>query len=431
MNSSDGSDQREASSSDDYDDHDHDDYDYDNDGEQSESNVGNEHASLHEISRNDTYYHHDVVQRSGSMVSFPSSIRMTDKVQTEQQYLRRLEARGVDKLYLGRCKRTRQRKSLLNGDLQELTKTIIALQSSSSEDDSDDGRIDLPTIDWGQAAWGSQESLFGHLPLSDFTSLIGWAHYLKSDDDCPQNDLMDVPNIPLAPSLLKFIRAQAVVTTMKPGSITWKTKAFLANEDPEVHLKTKHWQKKRRLDQHKEFWAYNSDDETYQWMKENWKPTLAFTVTAPVPSRKKIVMNKPIPLDTSAQVALGMVIEEILTSNFIPLARHHVAACREKADAFDDWTMPAEEAILASQSASPLPSLVDVNGQGDPDLVAKWCKSRGLDAIFVQNNMHVYSKLLPCPPSVTTAGVIDRKLTSQLSRLQAIKEQTTSVADDD
>ena len=415
MSSDDDYDPREASSSE--------------DEERPEFKVDNDENEFpHDEIDGDTH-HHPTQQRSGSMISFPTSVRITDKVQTEQQYLRRLEARGADKLYIGRRKRKRQKKSLSNGGLHELAKTIIALQSSSSEDDSDDERIDLPTIDWGQAEWGSQESLFGHLTASDFSSLIGWAHHLKSDDDCPQNPLIDVPSIPLAPSLLKFIKAQAVMTTVKPVSITWKAKTFLANEDPEVHMKTKHWEKRRRLEQHKSFWAHNSDDETYQWMKENWKPTLAYKVTVPVPSRRKTLIHEPIPLDTSAQVALGMLIEEILTSSLIPLARHHVARCRKKVDAFADWTLPAEEAILASKSASPLPSLVAVKGEGDPDLVTKWCESRGLDTIFVQNNMHVYSKLLPCAPSATTADVVDRKRRSQQSSLEAIKEQTTSAAD--
>lgn len=407
-----------------------DDYDRDevsSSEDDSESKVDNDLDFLKEISHDED--HHPPTQRSGSVISFPSSIRITDKVQTEQQYLRRLEARGTGKLYDGRSKRRRQKKSLSKGGLHELTKTIIALQSSSSEDESDDGRIDFPTIDWRQAEWGSQESLFGHLTVSDFSSLIGWAHHLKSDSECPQNDLMDVPNIPMAPSMLKFIKAQAVVTTMKPARITWKTKTFLANEDPEVHLTTKQWQKRRRLDQHKEFWMYNSDDETYRWMKENWKPTSAFKVTVPVPRKLKMI-KQPIPLEVSAQVALGMIIEEVLTASLIPLARHHAARCRDKEDAFYDWTMPAEEALLASRTSSPLPSSVAVNGEPDPNLVARWCESRGLDTVFVQSNMHVYSKLLPCAPSVTNAGVVDRDRKSQLSRLRSIEERTTCVAHD-
>ena len=196
-------------SSDDYDHH-----EASSSEDESESKVDNEHEFLQEVSCDEDCH---PTQRSGSVISFPTSIRITDKVQTEQQYLRRLEARGMGKLYDGRSKRRRQKKSLSNGGLHELTKTIIALQSSSSEDESDDGRIDFPTIDWRQAEWGSQESLFGHLTVSDFSSLIGWAHHLKCDNECPQNHQIDVPNIPLAPSMLNFIKAHAFVTTRKPA----------------------------------------------------------------------------------------------------------------------------------------------------------------------------------------------------------------------
>lgn len=362
--------------------------------------------------------------RSGSMINFPRSIKIDDKIQTEEQYLKRLEKRGWGSLQVGRTRRKRQRTSLEKGGLGELTKTIVALQSSSSEDDSDDDRrINLPILDWDRAEWGDQESLFQHLPAAEFSSLIGWAHHLKSDSDCPQNRLLDVPNTPLPPSLLNFITSEAVLTTNQPGSISWQTQHFLMSG---VGLPTKqqNWQKYKRLDQHKSFWAYNSDDENYQWIKKNWKPTTSVEITVPVPSRKTLVTTEPIPLDISARVALGMVIEELLTDSLMPLARHHVARCRRKDNAIDDWTMPVEEAIIASENASPLPSSLPVEGQADPELVTKWCESRGLDAFFVQSNMHLYSKLLPCAPALPHPAISESSRRSRQRRLRLIKTES-------
>jgi hypothetical protein len=295
---------------------------------ESESNVDDDELLTETFEGKDTV---PPAHRSGSMIKFPRSVKIDDTIQTEEQYLKRLEKRGERALRVGRTSRKRQRTSLKKGGLGNLTKTIVALQSSSSEDDSDDDRrIDFPILDWDRAEWGDQESLFQHLPTEAFSSLIGWAHHLKSDNDCPQNRLLDVPNTPLPPSLLKFITDEAVLTTSRPGSISWQTQHFLMSEGIESPIKQKHWQTYKRLDQHKSFWAYNSDDENYQWMKENWKPTTSVEITVPIPSRKSLISTEPIPLDTSARVALGMVIEELLTDSLLPLARHHVARCRKR-----------------------------------------------------------------------------------------------------
>lgn len=359
-----------------------------------------------------------------TVVSYPQEIGLAGAV-TEDQYLRRVQRRGVEKWHKRR-KRRLERKELLERVGRHKEAANFALQSSSSEESSEDERVDIPPIDWTQAEWGRHESLFGHMPILDMSSLVGWATFLKSDkNEHPQNPLLDFPNTPLSPSMLEYIKQHAIVDRKSAARHEWKTMSFLAREEtPARTRKTPHWIKSRskRTAMQRDYWDYNSDDENYQWMKEHFKPTKVVEMTVPVPSvGKKKRKHERIPLDISGQVALGMVVEEVLTASFIPLARQHVEKCRQKDDAFHEWTLPPEEAILSSHISAPLPSTTPTEGQPDRELVTNWCKSRGLDPAFVEDNMDIYGKILPCAPvaQINDAGSLRNRLVKRLKRAKA------------
>jgi hypothetical protein len=353
-----------------------------------------------------------------------------DNIYTEKQYHRRLRLKGRDRIRSARAWRERTREKLKIGGLDELARNARILQDSSSEEDTDDEVVDLPAIDWGQAQWGNEVSLWKHMSTSEISSLVGWATHLKDDNACRQNALLDMPNTPLPISILNFIKEHAVSSKIHySGEVSWQTKDFVAIDGPAKQYRNKQqperWSKRRRLPKHKESWDYGSDDETYRWTKENFIPTEFVQVTVPVHLRqaRKKVKTQAIPLDVSAQVALGVVIEEVLIGSFMSMARQHVARCRRKeADAFDDWTMPPEEAILACDSTPPLPSAITVQGKTEPSHVAKWCKSRGLEVTFVQSNMDIYAKLLPCPPLVIDGVKQESLQVRQRTMLKNLRE---------
>jgi hypothetical protein len=87
-------------------------------------------------------------------------------------------------------------------------------------------------------------------------------------------------------------------------------------------------------------------------------------------------------LDTTALVALGMLVEECVTTSMLPLARAHVRQCRaEPPDKFCNWTVPPEEAISSSQE----------------EVVQEWLAS--LDPAFVEANQELVQALrITLPP---------------------------------
>jgi hypothetical protein len=165
--------------------------------------------------------------------------------------------------------------------------------------------------------------------------------------------------------------------------------------------------------------------------------------------------------DASACVALGKVLQDMITANLLPLAEHHVHRCRrleqqeelEGEDrvkerrgqmedcSFHGWVLPPEEAIykimtcVLSESNNNASAndqhkgSVSLNDSLDPqtsktcwagrgllstqpptrvnpehsvaepkEISVVWCQRQKLEANFVRRNMEVYDLFLPCPP---------------------------------
>jgi hypothetical protein len=336
---------------------------------------------------------------SGSMIAISLKVEDDKNSQTKLRYLKRLQLKGKTKKKRGRKARNLLRDKLDSLGMVESTKRIVALQSSSEEvSDDDDYSVSCQIIDWEQASWGKTESLLNHLSLPEISSLIGWAHNLQSDEICDPNPLLGIPDSPFPPSILEFIRKNAYLAIKRQNRITWIDKKFLLNH-PRLCSKTKKV-RQDRVFKNKSYWNYKSNDETYDFLKNLSKENKSVTRKVPSSCAPLHVKKTPIPLDISGRVALGMVIEEMITHSFLPLAKCHIASCRRKADNFNELTMPLEEVILSSKRQFPLLSAIPVDCESKKDLSSTWCNSRGLDTFFVQKNMHLYSKLLPSPPSL-------------------------------
>jgi hypothetical protein len=331
-------------------------------------------------------------QRSGYRIKLPKEFDL-NVVRTEQGHLRHLKDSTKRRIKRNRQKRRQIRQLLKDGNKEEANH--FTLQSSSSEGDSDDERVDLPPgIPWNEVKRGKKRPLLHKLAQSDVTSLIGWATHLSSDTPCQQHVLMDLPNTPLQPSLINYIKDQTVATQRQPTNISWEAQIFDARGDdlnllPSAIPPIPMGRSKRVK---KPFWKYHDIDVTYRWLKDNWTPTETVEFTAPVVPRKRKAVVESLELDVPGEVALGMMIEEAMTAILMPLARRHAASCRTKTGAFDEWTLPPEEAIVMSSSG------VDVSKKGtetlDSTFIAQWAESRGLDPLFVEANLDVYMKLL-------------------------------------
>jgi len=329
--------------------------------------------------------------RAGTMFhKFPRSVGH-NCIRVEEKYLRKLKRSGLKRLRSERKKRKLSREQLQLAGLHDTAKNNFTLQTSSSDDAYVEKTTTLPLIDWENAEWGSEESLCQRMESKEKSeevcSLIGWATHLTGDTLCPQNNLLDFPNTPLPPSMLDYIHRRA--TASRSRTISWRKRTFKIRKTPSNDKSKRpmvYWLKRRVKRKWK--WQHGIDDKDYQWMKENFKPRDKTSVTVPVGKN-----DLSLPLTVSGQIALGMVVEEVITASLMPFARLHAANCRQKVDAFHHWTVPPEEAILSSPETSHLPSASNAK-----DLL-KWCYSRGLDYKFVKKNSHLYSKILAISPS--------------------------------
>lgn len=155
--------------------------------------------------------------------------------------------------------------------------------------------------------------------------------------------------------------------------------------------------------------------------------------------------------DTSASVAVGMLLEEMITANLLPLAEAHVRRCRQLEEgeanleqrlktekyyltsihdnqSFREWTLPPEEAIfnvvVSSLSSKAIawdkkkglgcvPSNCPPSRAGrttlhddgsslesDPrqQAASSFCRRQGLKSRFVRKNMDIYQWLLAMTP---------------------------------
>lgn len=116
--------------------------------------------------------------------------------------------------------------------------------------------------------------------------------------------------------------------------------------------------------------------------------------------------------DDSSLVALGMVWEEMLTASLLPFAEEHVQRCRRLGQddnnaAFDEWTLPPDEAILKLSrfaprtftgglpTARPLTRTCHNENTSVVEDVKLWCNSHGISLDTAQKAWHIYKLFLP------------------------------------
>lgn len=115
--------------------------------------------------------------------------------------------------------------------------------------------------------------------------------------------------------------------------------------------------------------------------------------------------------DTSALVAMGMILEEMLTASLLPLAEQHVRRCRgldTDDQAFQHWTLPAEEAVMeiVRRSSNNLcsgtlptskPATRCLSEAASPPLkqLKVWCNSHGCSLEDARKNWRIYKTFLP------------------------------------
>jgi hypothetical protein len=263
-------------------------------------------------------------------------------------------------------------------------------------------------VDWANdqlishSRWG-QDKLYRYLPVVEVDKLVGWATHMNSyqsvsttnggdhgDTTFPangtalpksnNNPLLGLPNLPLRPSLLKHLvhdpATQLALTKLNQSGASKNRKRPKSSD----HFDRFHH---------------------------------------------------------SAAVAVGMLAEEMITASLLPLARRHVARCRQQEN-MADWTLPPEEAIYKlyqdseSSDNDPLPSSALLTAriptrstvpgavgtsalnQPVPGVHAKsaldaWCLSRDVDAEMLRTDEGLFRLLVPMPnaplppPSATTA----------------------------
>jgi SHAQKYF class myb-like DNA-binding protein len=132
--------------------------------------------------------------------------------------------------------------------------------------------------------------------------------------------------------------------------------------------------------------------------------------------------------DQSALVAIGIALEEMVTTNLLPLAQLHVNRCRQleaipgnEEKLFSEWTLPPEEAVeklvekaksqqepgVCLATAYPSTRSIIPHAPGTSllnqstaerrsrDARLVWCRALGMEPAFVKNNMEALSIFLP------------------------------------
>jgi hypothetical protein len=132
--------------------------------------------------------------------------------------------------------------------------------------------------------------------------------------------------------------------------------------------------------------------------------------------------------DQSALTAIGFALEEMITTNLLPLAQLHVKRCRQleaipgnEAKLYSEWTLPPEEAVeklvekaksqqepgvcLATaypSTRSMIPHAPGTSLLNQPlaerrnkDARLVWCRALGMESAFVKNNMETLRIFLP------------------------------------
>lgn len=324
------------------------------------------------------------------------SIPPTDSKKAHFQFLQK-SGRNIQSL--SRQKRRAIRSALKNNDNKKAKqsnatseKVSVFLESSSSDSDTSQEHVERwkkETVDFDQlqqeSSWGS-DCLFGIMPVSETSQLVGWAMHQTRDGESSDNVLQDSPpvnnpllfqpNTPLPPSYLQFLSNKAMhfaeAHNSSQAPVAWEEKSFLAHSDisdgpgsdgsEEGYSKRRRKRKRGVTLQNKkktepwlfkrskpwQTWECNKKDETYQWLLQHRTLTESYKLHVP---RPKAVNEKPSrettdeiatppetdtmtasllyeSLDDSALVALGVVWEECLTAMLLPLAQRHVEKCR-------------------------------------------------------------------------------------------------------
>lgn len=251
-----------------------------------------------------------------------------------------------------------------------------------------------PRINWATLSnrkW-AKETLFKHMPHAEVSNLVGWAHHVTHNGertDLPANPLLEAqPDSPLPQSHLDFLQEKARdLVRGKPNNPN-VSRAKVMDESLEC------------------------------------------------------ILDK---FDTSAAVSLGVVLEEMITANLLPLAEVHVHRCRQleqeeedlekkleaeddhlptnyEAPSFREWTLPPEEAIFNAIVSSPsadgnrgpesvnLPStcppvrtiVAENEMTRDPaeQAATNFCQRQGLQTRFVRKNMDIFQWYLASAPPV-------------------------------
>ncbi|GKY96182.1 hypothetical protein MPSEU_000578100 [Mayamaea pseudoterrestris] len=249
----------------------------------------------------------------------------------------------------------------------------------------DDDGIDWNEHEFAQSYWG--EALFpNHMSQLEIAHLIGWATHQQSPMPLPShNPLIGLSNDPLPPSVHAYIN-QAACEILQQQEVTRREQELRHQQLPEAIRVPLH--------------------------------------------------HKPLPwesFDASAIEAVGVVLEDMMTASLLPLATLHVERCRRKEQesnlpAFEDWTLPPEEAIsmlmregnssCANSNAQlpglptaspPVKTLVASNTanthvyteQSDDETsrreqaIQTWCDSQQLDRQFVRDNADLFRWFLP------------------------------------
>lgn len=342
-----------------------------------------------------------VPTRTGLVTNFPE-FEITKKgkmVPTHQSVLRQFEMAGQAAIRVSRRNRKRIQR-LLTEDGHPEEAIHRSLDESSSEDGSDDEMVKIPAIDWSQADYGKKEPLHRLMSLPQMSSLVGWATHLSDDkydshSKIQNHSLLDLPNTPLQYCTLQYIKEKSVLTKPQEAEMPFQTQTFNSRSDEEViHAVPRAWRTIERLEEDKESWTYGENDETYRWVKLNMKETRRVRMTALTKARGFTKVVEKFKLDISGQVALGMVVEEALTSVLMPMAKLHVARCQQIDNAFDDWTLPPDEAVILATNDTPCEEIAVDECSSTRDFVKRWAETRELEPNFVLKNMDIYSKLI-------------------------------------
>ena len=340
------------------------------------------------------------VQRSGSKPKLDQISTQCINPDSEVKYRRKLARNG--KMVI---EEARKKRRAIREVLRSAGKDITGVESSSEEDEDEEDRIQSFSrmVDWyeiGRSTWWANVPIFNAMPVSAISSAVGWAHHQTHDgvnNYIPMEDTnssLDLPNTPFPSSHLEWI-AERATKRVKKQIVSWKNHTYLSSADyttgrsntavPQSNLKRLEWQT----------WDYDSQDETYQQFR-SFKPNRTVDVT--IPFVRKVHVTETHMSDllcTSGKVALGIVLEELLTSSLLPLAREHVKRCRalDEQMAFNEWALPPEEAILKTRiGAASLGSAQNVTQRSDFD---QWCASRNLDPTHVLKNKDLYGRVLP------------------------------------